>query len=161
MTRERQGDGDIVGQKPSEQDGVALTATELTHRLVSRAAPATNDPAGRALATHAACERAYRELSRSIGQSGAAELLSRAIGLTQAQHPVLKDIRIGRQSTPDLEGVTIAIRTFGAPAVTAALEAALEALLGLLARLVGQDLVSQLVDPRLPNGTHDNVKGPQ
>jgi hypothetical protein len=150
-----------VAQKPSEQDGVALTATELTHRLVSRAAPAINDPAGRALATHAACERAYRELSRSIGQGGAAELLGRAIVLTQAQHPVLKDIRIGRQSTPDLEGVTIAIRTFGAPAVTAALEAALESLLGLLGRLVGQDLVSQLVESPMPNRTQDNGKGPQ
>jgi hypothetical protein len=149
-----------VGQEPSEPERPVAHATGvLARRLVSRVAAPSGDATAGALATHAACERAYRELSRSLGQAGAAEIVSRAIGIARVQHPVLEKILIGRQSTPDTEAVTAAIQADGAARVTAALEAMLETMLRLLGRLVGDDLVSRLVEPTLANEMDDARDG--
>jgi hypothetical protein len=146
----------------SRSDGSAvLSAEQLVHRLIARIATPTNDPAAIALATHAASERVYRELTRSLGQVGAAHLLSRAILIARPKHPALDQIRIDRQSTPDVTGVTAAIETFGAPATTAALEAVLATFLALLGRLIGEDLVSRLVEPALSHVPHDDRDGPR
>lgn len=124
----------------------ALSARELTRRLVARPAVSGKGPDGAALAVHAACERTYRELTRALGLSGSEALLLRAIAEAQLQHPLLKEIRIGRTGTSDLDGVTAMVQAHGAPAVSAALEAVLERLFALLGRLIGDDMVARLVD---------------
>ena len=128
----------------------APSARELARRLVGRAAAQGNEPHSAALAAHAACERTYRELTRSLGQSGAHALLTRALAQARTEHPLMGDIRIGAQSEPGLVGVPGIVEAHGAPAVAAALEAVLETLLGLLGRLIGDDMMAQLVEHITP-----------
>lgn len=134
----------------------APSARELTRRLVARAAAHGDAPDGAALAVHAASERACRRLSRSLGQSGFHALLTRALVHAEAEHPLLKEICIGRQSEPFLGGVTGIVETHGAPAVAAGLEALLETMFGLLGRLIGDDMVPRLVERTVPVGTLDD-----
>jgi hypothetical protein len=134
----------------------APSAQELTRRLVARAAGENGTAESVALAVHAACERTYRELTRSLGPTGSQALLARAIAQSEAEHPLLKDIRIGRQAKPEVDGVRAAAETHGAPAVAAALEAVLVTLLGLIGRLIGDDMVARLVEPSASTGTHED-----
>ena len=133
-----------------------LSARELTRRLVARSAAQSDAPDSVALAVHAACERTYRALTRSIGSTGSHALLTRARAQTQGEHPLVKEIRIGGPSEAGLNGVTDLVQTHGAPAVVAGLEAVLERLLGVLGRLIGDDMVARLVEQSAPIGTHDD-----
>lgn len=121
-------------------------ARELTRRLVARAGAPSDAPDSAALALHKTFELTYRELTRSIGPTGSHALLTRAVAQLRAEHPLLNDIRVGRQSEPALDGVVAVVQARGAPAVAAALEAVLEALLDLLGRLIGDDMVARLVE---------------
>jgi hypothetical protein len=134
----------------------ALSARELTRRLVARAAAQSGAADSAALAVHAAVERTYRELARSVGVSGALALLTRAIAQAQAAHPLLKALRVGRDSAPGLEGVGDLVQAQGAAPVVAGLETVLETLLGLLGRLIGEDMVPRLVEQSTLVGTHDD-----
>jgi hypothetical protein len=130
----------------------APSAQELIRRLVARAAATSDGPTGSPLAVQAACERTYRELTRRLGQTGSSALFSRALAQAQVEHPALGGIRIGASSKASLEGVTEAVRAHGAPQVAAGLEATLEKLLGLLSRLIGDDMVVRLVESSAHNG---------
>jgi hypothetical protein len=134
----------------------ALSARDLTRRLVTHAAVQSDAPDGAVLAVQAACERTLRELARSLGPAGARALLTRAIAQAQDAHPVLGEIHIGNHSEPGLDGMASLIQAHGAPAVVAGLEAVLETLLGLLGRLIGHDMVARLVEQSAPIGTHDD-----
>lgn len=136
---------------PSE----ALNARELTRRLVARA-PRSDGPNRAALAAQVACERTYRDLTRWLGPSGSHALLTRALAQAQAEHPFLKEIHIGRRSEPGLDGVTGIVQAHGATAVAAGLEAVLEKLLGLLGRLIGDDMAGQLVEQSRTNEKQDD-----
>ena len=125
----------------------APSAREMARRLVARASAQSD---GATLAAHAACERTFRELTRSLGQSGAHALLTRALAQARTEHPLVGNIRIGAQSDPGLVGVPGIVEAQGAPAVAAGLEAVLETLLSLLGRLVGDDIVVQLVEQITP-----------
>ena len=135
----------------------ALGARELAKRLVARAHPKSDGPDSATLAVQAACERTYRDLARFLGPTGAQALFTRALGLAQVKHPFLKEIRIGHRSAPALEGVTGTIQVHGAAAVAAALIAVLETLLGLLGRLIGDDMATQLVEQNTTGETQDNT----
>ena len=132
------------------------SSRELARRLVARAAAPGDAPDSVALAVHAACERTYRALTRSFGPTGSRALLTRARAQTQGEHPLVKEIRIGGPSEAGLDGVTDLVQTHGAPAVAAGLEAVLERLLGVLGRLIGNDMVARLVEQIAPMGTHDD-----
>ena len=134
----------------------ALSAREMISRLVARV-PARSDPPGSTgLPIQAVSERTYRALARSLGATGARALLTRALTQAQDEHPVLREIRIDSASEAGLERVTEAVQAHGAAAVTAGLEAVLEMLLGLLGRLIGNDMVAQLVEQSAPGGTQDD-----
>ncbi len=124
----------------------ALNARELTRRLVAREAAQNEAPDGVALAARAASERACRALSRSLGINGFNALLTRALAQTRTDHALLMEIRVGRNSEPILGGVPEIVHAYGAPAVAAGLEAVLETMLALLGRLIGEDMVAQLVE---------------
>ena len=119
----------------------------MARRLVARASAQSD---GATLAAHAACERTFSELTRSLGQSGAHALLTRALAQARTEHPLVGNIRIGAQSDLGLVGVPGIVEAHGAPAVATALEAVLETLLGLLGRLVGDDMMAQLVEHITP-----------
>jgi hypothetical protein len=128
------------------------SAQELTRRLVARAAVTSDGRDGSSLAVLAACERTYRELTRRLGQTGSSALFTRALAQAQAEHPALKEIRVGSSSKASLDGVSEAVQAHGVPQVTAGLEAVLETLLGLLSRLIGDDMVVRLVESSAHNG---------
>jgi hypothetical protein len=131
-----------------------LSARELTRLLVARAAAQSGATDSEALAVHAAVEHTYHELARSIGASGSHALLIRGIAQAQAGHPLLTDLRVGRDAEPGVDGVAELVKAKGAPAVVAGLEAVLEAVLELLGRLVGPEMVPRLVDYRALVGTN-------
>ena len=133
----------------------ALTARELTRRLVSASARGDESDSA-ALAAEAACERTYRDLIRRVGPTGAHALLARALAQAKADHSLLSEIRLGKElniarpGEPGLNGVAEIVQTHGAPAVASALEALLEKLIGLLGRLIGDDMVARLLEPDPP-----------
>ena len=136
----------------------AVTSRQLAHRLVALATAgrdATHGevPDGDALAVHEAAERACRALSRSLGAAGFGALLTRALALTEPDHPLLAEVRLGRNAQQILGDVAGIIRVRGAPALAAALEDLLETLFGLLGRLIGNDMVARLVEPSAPAET--------
>jgi hypothetical protein len=134
----------------------ALNARDLTRRLIARAAAQAKTSNGAAPPVYAATERACRQLSRSLGPSGFNALLRRALAHTEIEHPLLKEIRLGRPTEPFLGGVTAIAATHGEAAVITALEAMLETLFGLLGRLIGDDMVPRLVEQGAHAGTHDD-----
>jgi hypothetical protein len=134
----------------------ASAPRELARRLVARTAPHRDAPDSAALAVHAAFERTYRELTRSLGPTGSYALLSRALAQSQAEHTLLKDIRVDRQSAPALGGVTALVTVHGASAVESGLQAVLETVLDLLGRLIGADMVARLVEQSTSMETQDD-----
>lgn len=133
----------------------AHSARELTRLLVARASTHGDASNGAAHAVYVASESACRELSRSLGATGFNALLTRALAQTELVHPILKQIRIGRPTEPVLGGIDALVETHGDSAVVAGLEAMLETLFGLLGRLIGDDMVPRLVEPRGLVGTTD------
>jgi hypothetical protein len=129
---------------------------EMTRRLLGRAASRGDAPDNALRAVQQASELTYRALARSLGTAGAKVLLTRAIAQSQDGHPILKEIRVGGQPEPGLEGVTALVQAHGAPLAAAALEALLETLLALLGRLIGNDMVPRLVELDEPVGTQDD-----
>jgi hypothetical protein len=129
---------------------------ELTRHLLGRAASRGDAPDSALRTVQQACELTYRALARSVGTAGARTLLTRAIAQSRAEHPILKEIRVGAQPEPGLEGVTELEQAHGAPLAAAALEAVLETLLALLGRLIGNDMVPRLVELDEPVGTQDD-----
>ena len=134
----------------------APNARELTRHLIARAAEHVKVPESAALMAQEACERTLRALTRSLGQTGSRALLTRALAQAEPDHPLLKDLRIGRQSEPGLDGVPGIVQVHGAPAVAAALVVVLDTLLGLLGRLIGDDMVVRLVEQSTPMGMQDD-----
>ena len=119
---------------------------ELTRRLIARATERNNDPNSAPAAVHAACERAYIELTRWVGPTGSRELLRRSLAQAQLEHGLLKGIRVGELSEPGLNGVAEVIESEGPSPVASALEDVLETLLGLLGRLIGNELAARIVE---------------
>jgi hypothetical protein len=134
----------------------ALGAQELTRRLVARVASENGAAGDSALASRTACERACRDLGRSLGAAGFNALLTRALAQAEAEHPLLAGVRIGRAGEPVLGGLDELIAQNGAPAVDAGLECMLATMLGLLGRLIGDDMVPRLLEHETPDQMHDH-----
>lgn len=131
-------------------------ARDLAHRLVAREALASSAPDDVAAPAHAACERAFRELSRWLGANGTYALLTRALSQARPQHPALGEIRLDALAEPVLQGVGEAVQSHGPSAVAGALEAVLVELLELLGRLIGDDMSARLVEQGVPGRTPDD-----
>ena len=122
------------------------TVRQLTRRLISGEEDLQDSPDPAAAAVRA-CVRVYRDLSRWVGMKGSLALYNRALIQARSEHPLLTGITIRSEPAPGLDGVPEMIRTGGAAAAAAALESLLLTLLGLLGRLVGDDMVVRLVEP--------------
>lgn len=88
------------------------------------------------------CARVAAELTRWIGTDGYQALLDRALGTTRATHPALLTItcRGGEEAV-----VRAAIRSHGADKVSEGMEVLLAEMIGLLSRIIGEDMAVQLV----------------
>lgn len=123
----------------------ASAAGALARRLIEQA----NSDAQVAYA------RTCRVLSQSLGAAGFHALLTRALSQTERDHALLTGIRVQRLPEPVLGNLPGLVAAHGASAVDAALFETLETLLGLLGRLVGEDMVARLVDHGGVAGTED------
>lgn len=139
--------------RPEEMTSEEESARSLARRLVARAAEAAAVRSDDVIAVHEACEDASVALARSLGATGFHALLTRGLSQAQATHHFLKDVRVRPAPEPSFGGVAELVEAHGSPAVAVALELTLERVLTLLVRLIGADVVSQLVEPRMPSRT--------
>lgn len=137
----------------------AHSARALTRRLVQREASLRKVPGDDASAVLAACERACRELSRSLGAPGFSALLTRALNDAEAEFPFLANVRVNPPSLHVLGGVAELIQSQGDGPVAAALTASLDSMFILLGRLIGDDMVARLVEREPPATSNDDEVG--
>ncbi|MGQ0712154.1 MAG: hypothetical protein ACT4PJ_00325 [Gemmatimonadaceae bacterium] len=129
----------------------ASTARELTRRLIAREVSAGDAPDAFAEAAFRASERVDRELSRWVGSTGSLALINRALAEASHQHPVLREMRLDTRSATGVEAVAESVRTHGAAVTADGLESFLVALVGLLGRLIGDDLATAVVEQSASN----------
>ncbi len=134
----------------------ALGARELTRRLVQHEAWQRDVPVDDAFAVLAACERARRELSRSVGAPGFNALLTRALHNTESEFPFLAGVSVNPPSLHVLGGVPELVQSHGAAPVAAALMASLDSMFTLLGCLIGDDMVARLVERESTALPHDD-----
>ena len=119
---------------------------ELTRRLFLRASVGRAGPDSEAHSALAACEFACTELSLSLGPPGFNVLLKRALVQSEAAHPILRSITVSNHTQPVFNEVAELIEKHGSVAVAAGLAAVLDCIFTLLGRLIGDELVAQLVE---------------
>lgn len=100
-----------------------------------------------------ACDRISTEFSRWVGERGYEALLTRTLAATRRTHPALTFIRYER-SESGLTGVDESIAQRGADETARALEALVESVLSLCIRLIGDDLVTTLVEKSMKKHTN-------
>lgn len=123
----------------------SVNVSDVTRRLIERAAAESGAPDGAAVAVHRACEQAYRGLTKWVGPTGSHTLLGRALAEAQRENPLLKNVRLS-ESADGLEGVAELVQEKGSPAAAKALGGVLETLLELLGRLIGAEMAARLVE---------------
>ena len=102
-----------------------------------------------------ACNHLYSALSRWVGRDGCHALFVRALAEVRLEHPPLEEIALRPGADPYVEGVGPVIITYGDDAAAKGLETMLIALFELLARLIGDDMATKLIDQasaELPTG---------
>jgi hypothetical protein len=117
----------------------------LAWQLLERETSNTTEAAGLGAAMQRACTGVSDRLRHSIGEDGYAALLARALARTEAQRPVLKNIRRDGPAGIHLDVIT-AVDDYGATVVRAGLESLLATLFEILGELIGMDMVRSLLD---------------
>lgn len=115
-----------IGAEPAADDPDAIT-----HRMV--AAERTSAEVGSILA-------------RWFGPYGYHALLSRALIQAQGRHPSLATVAIRSPRVPVLDGLHEAGASYGGEAVAEAVTDVLAGVVGLLARVIGEDMALQLLE---------------
>jgi hypothetical protein len=99
----------------------------------------------------AALERTVSRLSEalrdSIGDDGCQALLFRALAQTEKDHPLLNSVLRNEHDIVHLNGVAASVEKHGAPQVASAVEAFVAVIVDVLARLIGEDMAIQIIDP--------------
>ena len=88
-------------------------------------------------------------LARWFGPFGYHAVLARAVAHAAPEHPVLESVTVADPLAPSLVGLDGAAATHGVQAAADAVEAVLAAVIALLERIVGEDMVLYLVEPRM------------
>jgi hypothetical protein len=118
---------------------------ELARQLLEREMVQTTEAAGLGAAMQRACAGVSERLRRSVGEDGYAALLARALARSEAEQPVLKNIRRDDAAGIHLDVVT-AVDDYGATVVRAGLESLLAALFEILSGLIGVDMMRSLLE---------------
>ncbi len=116
---------------------------DAARRLWARWAGDVSAPEEVAAAADRVCGQLRAGLARWVGSEGYRALLDRALGLAQADHPVLKSISCHEG---DELAVLAAARFHGAAEVNAGMVALLAILIALLGRIIGEEMAVQLVE---------------
>ena len=115
-----------------------------------RREPIQQDGPGQPGTSDRALENRCRELTAALrdtlGPDGCSALLSRALAECERTHPVVAHLRGGDGREIRLEGVAAGIQRFGYDAAEAGVEAMVASLLGILGKLIGEDMALRLLD---------------
>lgn len=104
----------------------------------------------------AAANDLYRDLSQWVGHDGSHALFSRSFAQARARHPALADLKLSVRSEPYLTNLAKIIKAHGDSDAGAGIEAMLVALFDLLSRLIGDDILTRLIDGSLPDSRQAN-----
>ena len=137
-------------------------AHDLAHRLYAREASSDGDDAALLAAAERLCLRVPDGLSRWFGMYGSRALLMRALAKAQRDHPSLSGVSVTDAKSPCVVGLAESAHAHGAKSVAEGIVAVLAALADLVGRLIGDDLVVNLLeqsaaasaagDPMTPGG---------
>lgn len=126
-------------------------AEALADRLIAAAcAPHAGGPArGERDACEHALDQLSERLARWFGAFGYHALLVRALAHARREHPALAAVTAGEPHAPALGGLDDAARAHGTEATAAGARAVLTAVLAVLGRVIGDDMILYLVEPRM------------
>lgn len=96
------------------------------------------------------CRHVTQSLREALGPDGCSALLARALAECEPDHPALRQMRGADERELQLHGIPAVVATHGIVAVEAAVEALITSLLGILARLIGDDMALRLIDLDIP-----------
>lgn len=126
---------------PELSSSVQLARQLLAHET----APGTSDPEMIAAGLRKTCARTLITLRNALGVDGCNALLVRALIRTEAQHPLISDLRRSSEGNISFDGLVKSVGDHGVVPVTAAIEALLAALIDILVRLVGEEMTVRLI----------------
>lgn len=118
-------------------------AADAARRLWARAVGGSSEPEKVAAGAERVCVQLRDGLTRWVGAHGYRVVLDRALGLTQAEHPVLRGLSCLGE---DESAVTNAVRAHGAGAIAAAMVALIATMIDVLGRAVGEEMAVRLVE---------------
>lgn len=130
-------------------------AQELTSRLVDHVRGLGASGIYFAHPAAAALDRLYRDLARWVGFDGCHALFKRALAEARIDHPLLETIGLRPRETPYLEGVAETAEKQGARNTDEALEAMLVIVIGVLGRLIGDEMAANLIQRGLLESADD------
>lgn len=104
----------------------------------------TGDPEVVAIGLRKTCARISISLRNALGTDGCNALLVRALARTEAQHPLIAELRRSSEGNMSFDVLVQSVDDHGIVPVTAAIEAMLAALVDILIRLIGEDMTIRL-----------------
>ena len=130
----------------SQSDDQQLPSSVLLARrlLAYDTAAGTTEPGIAAVGLRKTCARVSGALRNALGADGCNALLVRALTRTEAQHPLIADLRRTSEGNISFDGLVKSVDDHGVAPVTAAIEALLAALIDILVRLVGEEMTIRL-----------------
>lgn len=132
---------------PNDDPSRTPTGPEFARHLVSRALGGRTTRANElAAALHGVCVSVFSNVRASMGDDGCRALFGRAFAREDEAHPALRTIRGPDDSEIPQERIIASIDAHGAEATRVAVEALLAALFDILARLIGADMTTQILD---------------
>jgi hypothetical protein len=138
---------------------------ELARRLLARETPKEAVDAGRIDAAERVCAAVSEGLTRWFGLYGGRVLVTRALARARADHRSLGVVSLASEPSPQLVGLAESARAHGVNTTIEGIEAMLAALFDLIARLIGEDLATSLLEqrstpPATTKDAHQTVKKP-
>ena len=121
-------------------------AHDLAQRLFAREVQSDGDDDALLAAAEQLCLRVPDGLSRWFGKYGSRALLTRALAKVQREHPSLAGVTVTSAQSPCFAGLGESARTHGAKTTAEGIVAMLAALADLMGRLIGDDLVPNLLE---------------
>ena len=106
----------------------------------------------------ATLDHLYRDLARWVGFDGCHALFVRALAEARTDHPLLETIELRPRETPYLVGVAETAEKQGSRKTEQALEAMLVIVIGVLGRLIGDEMAATLIQRGLPESAEDDTE---
>ena len=144
-----------LSHPPSENAEQLPSSVLLARRLLAHDTPAgSSDPEVAAVGLRKTCARVSTTLRNALGADGCNALLVRAVTRTEAQHPLIADLRRS-EGNVSFDELVRSVDEHGVVPVSAAVEALLASLIEILARLIGEEMTIRIttVDALARQGT--------